>query len=393
LITPEELKRQLGCQFHHIVQSLFRFREGIYSFEERDPSIPSDLRVELAVPYLLLEGLRSVPDDSLLFSCLPFPKTNLRATTRAFPDFDVSMLNPEELAVLRVAQEGADLTTILSEVGGDSHNILRLCGALSVLGFLELETDPCGSEDINHKITTAFEQTEKMTESQILEAAPGAERGVVERAYTLKRLEWTQIFELVKGHTELEYKVLEIQFRLAAAYHRLLVDGNPRLEKKTPQDPPPSQIAGTDVSAFKIVDETEKSDPGVSMKKDAVSVEKTLLSTVKTHFKSKDWDAAIPLLFKLVEMAPQNAAYRGFLAKAMFKHPELRKDAETHFLEAIQLTPLDPTLHMWLGLYYKSAGQALRAATAFRTALELDPDNAVAKKYFLTEDSEGHIVC
>jgi hypothetical protein len=365
----------------------------MYSFEERDPSIPNDLMVELAVPYLLLDGLRSVPDDSLLFSCLPFPNSSLRATTRAFPDFDVSMLTPEELAVLRVAQEGADLTTILSELGGDSHNILRLCGALSVLGFLELETDQGGHEDIDEKITTAFEQTERMSESQILDVDPGTERRNIERAYILKRLEWTQIFELAKGHPELEFKVLEIQFRLAAAYHRLLVDGNSRPERRNLHGTIPSQTSGMDVSAFQIVEEAEKSDPDVSKKKDVLSVEKTLLNTVKTHFKSKDWDAAIPLLFKLVEMAPQNAAYRGFLAKAMFKHPTMRKDAEAHFLEAIQLKPLDPKLHMWLGLYYKSSGQTLRAATAFRTTLELDPNNAVAKKYFLTEDSDGHIVC
>jgi tetratricopeptide (TPR) repeat protein len=330
-----------------------------------------------------------VPDDSILFSCLPFPNSNLRATTRAFPDFDVSVLTPEELAVLRVAREGADLTTILSEVGGDAHNVLRLCGALSVLGFLELETNETGQEDITERITTAFAKTENMTESQILEVNPGAERGVIERAYTLKRLEWTQMFELVKGHPELEYKVLEIQFRFAAAYHRLLIDGG----QKILQDSGRPEVAGTEASGFKILEEAEKGTLRISEKKDNVSVEKKILNTVKAHFKAKNWDAAIPLLSKLVEMAPQNAAYRGFLAKAMFKHPTMRSNAEAHFLEAIQLTPLDPKLHMWLGLYYKSSGQALRAATAFRTALELDPENSVAKRYFLTEDSEGHIVC
>jgi hypothetical protein len=71
LITPGDLERQLRHQFNRIVLSLFQVREGIYSFEERAPSIPNDLMIELAVPYLLLDGLRSVSDDRLLFpACL-----------------------------------------------------------------------------------------------------------------------------------------------------------------------------------------------------------------------------------------------------------------------------------------------------------------------------------
>jgi tetratricopeptide (TPR) repeat protein len=121
--------------------------------------------------------------------------------------------------------------------------------------------------------------------------------------------------------------------------------------------------------------------------------EREILNSVRLYFKDRNWDAAIPLLFKLVDLDPKNASYRGFLAKAMFKHPTLRDQAEPQFLEAIQLRPLDAKLHMWLGLYYRSFGQSTRATTAFRTALELDPNNAVAKKYLLRGDSENEALC
>jgi hypothetical protein len=48
---------------------------------------------------------------------------------------------------------------------------------------------------------------------------------------------------------------------------------------------------------------------------------------------------------------------------------------------------------MWLGLYYKSLGQDARATVAFSTALELDPENSVAKKYLLNGESENITVC
>jgi hypothetical protein len=387
LVTQEELERQLRLQFNQIVLSLFQVREGIYSFEERSPSIPNDLMVELAIPYLLLDGLRSVSDDRLLFSCLPLPRSNLRATTRPFSNFDVGMLTPEELAVLRVAREGASLETILSEVSVDTRNVLRSCGALSVLGFLEIETDQEGQEDLSAIITTTFDRTEITTASQTLDLNPGAGSAEIERAYTLKRLEWSQIHDLVKGDPDLEPKTSEIQFRLAAAYHRLLDDEQPRVaKKKAVRSSEPGHKAAGPKS------QKRAKNPSASETTNQAK-ERELLNTVKAYFKAQDWGAAIPVLFKLVEMAPKKACYRGFLAKAMFKHPTTRKKAERHFLEAIQITPLDPKLHMWLGLYYRSFGQAARATIAFRTALELDPDNPVAKKYLLKGESENKTVC
>jgi cytochrome c-type biogenesis protein CcmH/NrfG len=48
---------------------------------------------------------------------------------------------------------------------------------------------------------------------------------------------------------------------------------------------------------------------------------------------------------------------------------------------------------MWLGLYYKSLGKVARATVAFRTALELDPENSVAKKYLLNGETENITMC
>jgi hypothetical protein len=386
LISPGDLERQLRHQFNRIVLSLFQVREGIYSFEERVPSIPNDLMIELAVPYLLLDGLRSVSDDRLLFSCLPFPISNLRVKTRGFSNFDVTALTPEELTVLRIAREGINLETILSEVGGDTYSVLRLCGALSLLGFLELENAPERHEDVRQTIMNTFDRTERMSESQILETPPAADRDTIERAYALKRLEWSQIQELAKADPSLEHQVYEIQFRLAAAYHRLLLEQQPRAEEKKvsvstglsiPASTPPKPAIGV-----------KDAGPG-STTVTSGTRETDLLDGVKARFQAQDWEGAIPLLHELIDLAPRNASYRGFLAKAMFKHPFMRRKAERHFLEAVRLSPRDPKLHMWLGLYYKASGKRARAANAFRMTLDLDPNNPVAKKYLLKLDHAG----
>ena len=64
----------------------------------------------------------------------------------------------------------------------------------------------------------------------------------------------------------------------------------------------------------------------------------------------------------------------------MSSRPELRNNAEKHFVEALRLSPQDPELHYWLGLYYKSFGLESRAFNEFRTTLRINPQHAGAKK-------------
>lgn len=106
-----------------------------------------------------------------------------------------------------------------------------------------------------------------------------------------------------------------------------------------------------------------------------------LFRDVKLHFTVRDWDGAVSLLMELVELEPTNAHHHGMLAKAMLRHPVMRKNAERHFIEALRLTPQDADLHFWLGLYYKTFGLKSRAETEFRTALRIDSKHQGARKY------------
>jgi tetratricopeptide (TPR) repeat protein len=105
-----------------------------------------------------------------------------------------------------------------------------------------------------------------------------------------------------------------------------------------------------------------------------------LLRDVKLHFKLRDWEGAVPLLEQLIEISPGKALYRGMLGRALSRHPSRRKEAETQFVEALRLSPRDPEIHYWLGLYYKSFGLGSRALNEFRTTLRIDPRHEGARK-------------
>ena len=381
LLTAKELERQLQLQFNRIVTSLFKVHEGIYSFEERPPAIPDELLVRIPIPYLLLDGLRSVSDKSLLLTCLPPPKQKLRATTRVYSDFDICDLDANEMAVLRAAKEGATIKSIVETCGADHSKLLRTCGALYIMGFLEPESTTLSDGDIGRRITNAYFETEDATDPQILGVLPSAEREQIDRAYILQRMEWTHVRQQVANEPSLESQVSEILFRIAAAYHHLVS------EKQTP--PIESFVANAPTDSPSPVVESDDEGNGT---KDGKRPKEDVLRDAKLHIQARDWAGAIPLLFELVDFEPENATFRGLLAKAMFKHPVMRRNAERHFLEAIRLSPGNAELHTWLGLYYKSFGMGLRADAEFRAALEIDPNNRVARKQLSSGPNvTGHI--
>ena len=108
--------------------------------------------------------------------------------------------------------------------------------------------------------------------------------------------------------------------------------------------------------------------------------EARLRRDVKLHFKMRDWEGAVPLLEQLVGISPGTALYRGMLGRAMSRLPQMSKDAEEHFVEALRLSPQDPELHYWMGAYYKSFGLKSRAVTEFRTVLRIDPKHKGARQ-------------
>ena len=138
-----------------------------------------------------------------------------------------------------------------------------------------------------------------------------------------------------------------------------------------------------------VAEEDSARDPGETRASRLTGSARTervrqLLRDVKLHFQVRDWEHAVSLLFELVELEPDEAKHHGMLARAMARHPVMRKDAERHFIEALRLSPQDADLHYALGLYYKSFGMHARAQIEFRTAIRIRPQHEGARKHLST---------
>jgi Flp pilus assembly protein TadD len=79
-------------------------------------------------------------------------------------------------------------------------------------------------------------------------------------------------------------------------------------------------------------------------------------------------------------MEPEVARYRYWLAMALSKNAKWRREAEEHFLKAIEMEQFNAEYYIGLGLLYKDVGMQKRAENQLRQALQMNPENRAARE-------------
>ena len=99
----------------------------------------------------------------------------------------------------------------------------------------------------------------------------------------------------------------------------------------------------------------------------------------RSHYDQQDYWSAVQAFRQSVRFEPQVARYRYWLAMALSKNAKWRREAEEHFLKALELEQFIADYYVGLGMLYKDAGMQKRAENQFKQALQLDPGNKVAQ--------------
>lgn len=482
VMSEEELGKQVAAQVNRIVMSVFKARDGVYSFDERLNPIPVELMVSLSIYRIVLDGIRHMTDGKLILAGLPPLGTVVRVSERPPFTVDPRKLKALEQAVLRSAGKGASLATLIQNTDADRGLVLRACFGLFAAGLLEPadgtirrplkvqeETGVFVLSEIQRKfgkiqatnarqeILMEFDRLDRASEQELLKLDDATNPEHVQEAFEARQAEWQKKRNLVEAQQTLVTKVELIQERLKKAYERVLEEKQSYVSKTASGgEPVAAQVdeeafdvpveqalpplnedlfeeVGIDISSDDVMAtssqlvDTQPSEPqeeleptqaveelasedapieldepksapseeapqersrGTSMTSGttltgAARVERVrqLQRDVKLHFQVRDWEHAVSLLYELVELEPNASNHHGMLARAMARHPVMRKDAERHFIEALRLAPQDADLHFSLGLYYKSFNMHARAQTEFRTALRIKPQHEGAKKH------------
>lgn len=96
--------------------------------------------------------------------------------------------------------------------------------------------------------------------------------------------------------------------------------------------------------------------------------------------KCGDFQKAASRLRECVWLRPDSARFQHWLAVAQSEIPSLRKEAEQHFLKAIELDAMNPDSYLQLARLYLKVHLPIKAEGQLREALRWDPENQEASR-------------
>ena len=142
LITPRELERQVRLQVETVVFELMSWREGFFSFEERDVShAPAEATARISTESLLMEGARRIDEWSRIAGRVPHLGV-IPVLAEVDEDHPTLLdLLPKEWEVLGAIDGGADLRTIASSLNRTEFDVAKVVYGLLSTGAVVLRDD------------------------------------------------------------------------------------------------------------------------------------------------------------------------------------------------------------------------------------------------------------
>jgi hypothetical protein len=138
-LTEREVERKLRGQVEGAVYDMMAWREGFFSFEERDlTDIPADTRVKIATESLLMESARRIDEWSRIADKVPH--LLVVPVLAAVPDDHESQLDllPHEWEVLSMIDGRRDLRAIATALGRNEFEAAKVVYGLVTTGVVDI---------------------------------------------------------------------------------------------------------------------------------------------------------------------------------------------------------------------------------------------------------------
>lgn len=433
ILEDAQMRTLVSDQVMGIILSVFEWTQGDFSFDARIRAA-HEVTLTLGAADVLLQGARHAADiQEVADALIPQDSVVLRSRTSGLRP-DTGQLIPIESYIL----SRIDSPTAVNEVGalsglGDADAHRAVC-ALVAAGFLKL-LDHDKDDDSDTAAREADDSLERVREEVIrkLHFSNSADfydvLGVTRQATTAEIK--AGYYHLAKKYHPDRYhqrdtgdlrNKLEALFALItqaydtlsqpaerAAYDeriRRVQGSHPAAAPRTPPLAAPEPPVGeprvsddggssntqsinsdslpptpVDAAGSESVSGTLKSNPQIP----PAQLAEVYYQQGRARFERKEYHAAVHLLREAIKLDSSRAPYHYHLGIALIRNPRTRRDAEQHLSKAAELEPYNAQIRVKLGLLYKEAGLTKRAEHFFREALQLDPDNRVAKRELSSE--------
>ncbi len=180
VITQRELERQLRQAIENVVFELMSWREGFFSFEERQVNdVPLDTRIRISTESLLMEGARRIDEWSRIADKVP--SLGVVPILAPVEEDRASVLDllPHEWEVLMMIDGTQDLRGIAGSLGRSEFEIAKIAYGLVSTGVVGLQTPTRAtptSVPLTHTVDAALERARNALAAGRYEEALSAAR-------------------------------------------------------------------------------------------------------------------------------------------------------------------------------------------------------------------------
>jgi tetratricopeptide (TPR) repeat protein len=408
IIKEEQLAKAVRDQILTIIYSLFEWTTGEFEFVERAATnVPVDLRLNLSMADIILEGVRRIRDFAVVRRGLGDLNRLIAPAVDPLLRLQRASLKPQEEELLKQITEPIDLLSLLVFSNQPAATTVRCLYGLASAGFLTYLPPPQVSHDTGFMTVTVLDETAEPAPQPAISAKKGSSEPLAERELRREIEEARARFNTGDPFTTLGVSRSSSVEKLRAAYYELSRRFHPdrfrqaskalreeveqifrqiteaynqaRAELQQPVSVISSNsgvIAGAiDVASGRAAEIEADGSHQPSQTEAEQCYTEGVSCLVSNRFRE-----AADLLGKAVRIDPLSAKYHASLALALSKNAQRSREAEQHFLRAIELEPQNPHHHALLGNLYTHLGMVRRAEAVYRQALKLDPKNTVALK-------------
>ena len=138
-LTPRELERKLRGQIEVVVFDMMSWREGYFSFQERDiPEVPGAERANIATESLLMESARRIDEWSRIAGQIP--DLSVVPALAELPEGHETQLDllPHEWEVLSLIDGERDLRAMAQQLGRSEFDTAKVVFGLITTGVVEV---------------------------------------------------------------------------------------------------------------------------------------------------------------------------------------------------------------------------------------------------------------
>jgi curved DNA-binding protein CbpA len=405
LAAADQLAEFRVFQIQEIAYSLFNWVSGSFEFRSgNDPAGKSNLK--LALPGLIFEAVRRITNHEIIHRGLKGTDKVIRLVSQFESRAAAVLLKPEEAFVLSRIESSARISEILqiSPLGLETTQ-KTLYGFLAT-GIAEFVQEGTGKRETP---IPAASRAYRSSSAPSFQAEPIDAR---EEAGTedMESVQSDVFVMLDKAKTKNYYDLLNVSataspdeikksyYSLAKKYHPDRYHQSKSADLKNALDvifstlaqaydtlKVPATRGSYDAKVFRL-----ETPAGASPDKPAPAASPSSAPQQKLadlnyrqgrgQYDQQDYWSAIQAFRQSVRLEPEVARYRYWLAMALSKNAKWRREAEEHFLKAIELEQFNADYYVGLGMLYKEAGMQKRAESQLKQALQVNPGNKAAQE-------------